>query len=325
VTRSRSSLARLGAATGLAAWATVLAAQGTDADVVAAKAAYERGDRVRLDAAAPRAKGHVLEPYVAYWQLKVGLDTAEPDAVRAEIARLAGTPLAERATADWLRVLGKRGDWTRFAAFHVAGTYADDVEITCYAHQAARSRDGDAALAAAKPLWFTGQATPDACEPLFAALAARGTLTLDDRWARYRLALEAGSLRLAQQVAGDLPTADRIDARDFRRVDAKPAAELAQGAFRWKFRDGRELALFAPQVRALGVRLRAHRDIFAGCHRHRARDQRGAQRTFGREQCPERQRRRHLRTVEQRKPFLGRKLERREPRLAKRFPAGERP
>ena len=243
--RPRSSLARLGTAAALAAWATVLAAQGTDADVLVAKAAYERGDRVRLDAAAPRAKGHVLEPYVAYWQLRLGLDAAEPDAVRAEIARLSGTPLAERATADWLRVLGKRGDWTRFAAFHAAGTYADDVEITCYAHQAARARDGDAALAAAKPLWFTGQSTPDACEPVFAALVARGTLTLDDRWARYRLALEAGSLRLAQQVAGDLPTAERIDARDFRRVDAKPAAELAQGAFRWKSRDGRELALFA--------------------------------------------------------------------------------
>jgi soluble lytic murein transglycosylase len=79
---------------------------------------------------------------------------------------------------------------------------------------------------------------------VFAALIQRGTITLDDRWARYRLALEAGNVRLAQQLASDLPMAERIDPRDFKRIDAKPAAELALGAFR-KSHDGRELALYA--------------------------------------------------------------------------------
>ena len=221
------------------------AAQGTDADVLAAKAAYERNDRARLEALAPRAKGHVLEPYVAWWQLKLGLDTAEPEAVRAFLARHAGTPLAARAEAEWLKALGRRGDLAGFAAAYTPGTFEDDVEIACLARLAARARDGDAALVAAKPLWLTGQATPEACEPVFAALIARGTITLDDRWARYRLALEAGNVRLAQAIAGDLPAAERIDSRDFRRIDAKPAAELMQGAFRWKSRDGRELALYA--------------------------------------------------------------------------------
>ena len=241
----RFPLPRLIAAAWLLGHAALGGAQGTDADVLAAKAAFERGDRARLDALAPRAKGHVLEPYVAYWQLKLNLDTVDADTVRSFVARHAATPLAERAQADWLKSLGRRGDLARFAASHVPGTFTEDVEITCYALQAARSRDGETAVAAAKPLWLTGQATPEACDPLFAALVARGTITLDERWARYRLALEAGQLRLAQQIAGDLPNAERIDARDFRRIDAKPAAELAQGGFRWKYRDGRELALYA--------------------------------------------------------------------------------
>jgi len=220
------------------------AAQGTDADVLAAKAAFDRGDRAKLDALVPRAKGHVLEPYVVYWQLRLGIDNAGPETVRAFLTKYAQTPLAERAQADYLRSLGRKADWARFSAAYVAGTYEDDVEIACDARLAARQRDGDAALASAKPLWFTGQATPDACEPVFAALIQRGTITLDDRWARYRLALEAGNVRLAQQLASDLPMAERVDPRDFKRVDAKPAAELALGAFR-KSRDGRELALYA--------------------------------------------------------------------------------
>ncbi|MEO8485366.1 MAG: transglycosylase SLT domain-containing protein [Betaproteobacteria bacterium] len=237
------SLRRLAAAF-LFLHAASVAAQATDADVLAAKAAYERGDRSRLDALAPRAKGHVLESYVAWWQLKLGIDAAEPGAVRAFAKRYAGTPLAERATVEGLKALGRKGDWTRFAEFHAA-TADDDVELACYARQAARQREGDSALVSAKALWFTGQATPDACEAVFAGLFARGILGVDDRWARYRLALESGNVRLAQQIAGDLPSADRIDARDFARVDAKPAAELAMGAFRWKSRDGRELALYA--------------------------------------------------------------------------------
>ncbi len=236
--------ARFAAAALVLAHSLAAAAQGTDADVLAAKAAFDRGDRARLDAIAPRAKGHVLEPYVAWWRLKLGIDTAEPEAVRAFVARYGSTPLAERAQAEWLKALGRKGDWGRFSAAYGTGGY-DDVEIQCYAHQAARQQSGDAALASAKPLWFTGQATPDACEPLFAALIARGSITIDDRWARYRLALEAGSARLAQQIAGDLPTADRIPARSFQHVDEKPATRLLQGGFRWNFRDGHELALYA--------------------------------------------------------------------------------
>lgn len=230
-------LASLAAATGASA-------QGTDADVLAAKAAFERGDRARLDQLAPRAKGHPLEPYVAYWQFKLGIDTASPEAIRAFVAKVESTPLAARARSDGLRALGKRADWAQFTAT-LDATPPEDTDLRCYAFQAARAASGDAALLDAKPLWFTGSATPDACEPVFAALIARGAIGLDDRWARYRLALEAGNARLAQQIAGDLPASDRLGAPEFGRVDAKPAAVLAQGGFRWKAREGRELALYA--------------------------------------------------------------------------------
>ena len=42
----------------------------SDADFVAAKASFERGDLRQLDALAPALSGHVLARYVEYWQLK---------------------------------------------------------------------------------------------------------------------------------------------------------------------------------------------------------------------------------------------------------------
>jgi len=60
----------------LALVAGPVAAQ-SDATVLAAKQAFDRGDRARLDALAPGAAGHPLAPYVTYWQLKLGIDVGD--------------------------------------------------------------------------------------------------------------------------------------------------------------------------------------------------------------------------------------------------------
>ena len=121
----------------------------------------------------------------------------------------------------------------------------EDVELACYGVLARRQREGDAALAAAKPLWFSGQTTPDACEPLFAALINNGELSAADRRARFRLAAEAGNVRLARVIGEDLPLDNRIPTREFLTVERDPARALAKGEFTWKSQGGRQLALYA--------------------------------------------------------------------------------
>lgn len=216
----------------------------SDADFIVARSAFERNDRVRLDALAPKLAGHVLQPYVAYWQLKLRLDTAGDDEVREYLTRWPQTPLGDRLRVEWLKALGKRGQWTTFAAEY-SPQAGEDVELSCYGLQYRRIADGDSALVAAKALWFTDKTTPDTCEPLFAALIAKGELSTDDRRARVRMATEAGNVRLAQSIAADLPPNDRIAMREFAHVEANPGAALAKGDFRWKEQRGRDLALYA--------------------------------------------------------------------------------
>ncbi len=216
----------------------------TDADLLAARDAFEHNDRRKLDALAPALAGHVLAPYVAYWQLKSGIDTADYDAVRTFLVQNAGNPLGDRLRVDWLKALGKRGDWTRFAADYPPAA-GEDVELTCYGIQYRRQRDGDAALAAAKALWATGQTTPDACEPLFQALFAKGELTEADRRARFRLAVESGNIRLAHAIAADFAGKEKIGAKELAAIDKDPQRALARGAFAWKSPAGQDLALYA--------------------------------------------------------------------------------
>ncbi len=215
-----------------------------DADIVAAKAAFDRGDAVRLAAIAPRVQQHVLAPYVAFWQLELGIDGADPASVQAFLQQWGTTPFGERLAIDWLKSRARAGDWTAFDAGFPPRAAAD-TELTCDALQRRRQREGDAVLADAKPLWFTGQATPDACEPLFAALIAQKAITEDDRIARLRLAVESGNLRLAHALADALPGAARVKPAEFTAIDRNPQQALTRGQFQWKRVDGQLKALYA--------------------------------------------------------------------------------
>jgi len=229
------------------AWACTSAnAQPTDADFAAARDAYRAGDSARLELLAPRLKGHLLEPYVEYWRLKLELDDVDPESVRAFFQRYADSPLAERLRSEWLKSLGKRQAWDIFAAEYRASA-SEDVELACYAAQLrlARRADGASAIAEARRYWFSGQEQPESCQSVFAALLGSGTISPSDVWARFRLAHEAGNFRLAVRIAAELPAAERPLPREFQRLDQNARAALAKGDFRWSSSVGRELALYA--------------------------------------------------------------------------------
>ena len=121
----------------------------TDADFLAAKAAFDRQDAGRLAALIPRLAGHLLEPYVDYWSLNLRLAAAVP-VPHADFRRYAerwpDAPLVDRLRVDWLKAAGKRADWSAFALEYPPAA-GEDTELACYGIQYRRQRDGDAALA----------------------------------------------------------------------------------------------------------------------------------------------------------------------------------
>ena len=220
------------------------APEPTDVDFVAAKTAFDRGQRLRFEAIAAKLAGHPLESYIDYWGLELRIDDIGVDDVQAFVAKWPDSPLGDRLRVDALKAFGKRGDWESFAALYPAPG-GEDVELACDAIQLRLRREGANAIAAAKPLWFSGQTTPDACEPLFDALIASGALSTADRRARFRLAAEAGNVRLAREIADALPGQNRITLRELAHIDRDPARALAKGEFAWKTTGGRDLALYA--------------------------------------------------------------------------------
>ena len=78
--------------------------------------AFKRNDRRRLSSLLPQVRGHVLEPWAAYWELRARLDDASTSEVRQFLSRYAGTYQEDRLRNDWLMLLGSRRDWATFEA-----------------------------------------------------------------------------------------------------------------------------------------------------------------------------------------------------------------
>src|SRR5437762_4788082 len=96
--RSAAATSKVTASTAAAnsAAAATSAAQQADHDFLIARDAFKAGDAFKLDRLAPALDSHRLAPYVRYWQLKLRIDDADPDAVRRFLTENRDSLLAER-------------------------------------------------------------------------------------------------------------------------------------------------------------------------------------------------------------------------------------
>jgi len=221
-------------------------AQGAalDEDFLAAREAFQSNNAARLETHARRLQGHLLEPYVAYWQLSLKLKEASPEEVRGFLAANRDGPLAERLRNEWLKVLGERGEWELFNA-ELPLLASRDVEITCYALRSRMQTKPEETLPQARSLWFVNRDLPDSCTPLLEAMIAAGIISGDDLWSRIRLALEAGRVTQARRIAEWLPAGEAPEPRSLGQAASNPAGYLERQSHNLKTRAGRETAMFA--------------------------------------------------------------------------------
>lgn len=221
-----------------------VASAAPEDDFLAARDAYRAGDARKVDFYARRLSNYVLEPYAAFWQLRLRLDDASPAEVRRFMANYAETPVARSMLGEWLRQLGRTGQWEQFDQEHPRYT-GEDLDIACYAVQSRMRAGQGEALAQARSLWFVPRELPENCSPLFNALAQDQRLTQDDVWTRVRAGLEAGQVALAHKAWQYLPAGQQPDYRTLTLVSSNPGGYLERNAFDLRSRAGRETAMFA--------------------------------------------------------------------------------
>ncbi|WP_198970141.1 lytic transglycosylase domain-containing protein [Xylophilus sp. ASV27] len=189
---------------GAAAQAQPLPLPRTDEVLLQMSQAFRRGDRDRLAQLLPLARGHALEPWAAYWELRARLDVAQPAEVDAFLARWAGSYQEDRLRNDWLRLLGQRRDWSRFAELYPQFRMNDDREVRCYALLVGTLRSGaplaPEQLDELRRNWWGLRDADDGCTLAASELYSARQLTAADVWRKARLAMDANRPRVARSA-----------------------------------------------------------------------------------------------------------------------------
>jgi soluble lytic murein transglycosylase len=229
-----------------AAQANAKRAKAPDPDeaILAAHAAFRAGDAVRLARAAAGHEGHVLAPYLEYWQLALRLADAPAEEIAAFLARHAGSYLADRLRGEWLKELGRRGEWARFEQ-ELGALVQDDLEIRCYGWRARLARGDASAADEARQIWREPRELPEGCNALAEHLLRSGAADPELVWRRVRLLLQNNQLNAARRAFAWLPAGEAPDERLFSIAATAPQRLVANPPRDLTRRAAREMALFA--------------------------------------------------------------------------------
>ncbi len=215
----------------------------SDAAVREAAEAFRQGDLARVRAQLPATRGHLLEAYVDYWALRLNLEQTNSEAIDRFLRQHEGTAIAERLRTDWLRLLGRRGDWDAFERY-ARGFESEDPDIQCHrALLAARSEAATVVLP--EGLW--SERLSEACAQAFAVLAqapaAAPRLAVEDTLFRLRTAAETSPLAASLALLRALPDALRPSPEAISLAHNQPERFLRQTLL--GHRRDREAALYA--------------------------------------------------------------------------------
>jgi len=195
--------------------------QSVDESLLGAYDAYRAGDPIKFSRYAKKLEGHPLEPWLEYWRLSMRLEDIPNREVREFLATHANAYVAERLRSDWLRVLGRRGEWQEFD--RQAKSYTrDDLEVSCYRWISRLENGDDSALDEATAMWLEPTELPDGCQRLSTILSARGRLSVTDIWSRVRVLFEHGQITAAKTALALLPRNDAPDERMLAEAARQP-------------------------------------------------------------------------------------------------------
>jgi soluble lytic murein transglycosylase len=195
-------IALAGATGGLPACAAVASTGNTSSDevILDMAQAFKLGKSQRLSELLPRVRGHILEPWAAYWELRARLDTARDSEITDFLQRYQGTYQEDRLRNDWLLLLGQNRQWNRFLVEAPNFRMKDDPQVRCYTlamEQVVAQVDMAKEVSA---LWLAQKDSDDACA--YAARVHHDKQLMNDEliWQKARLAMEMHRPLAVQQA-----------------------------------------------------------------------------------------------------------------------------
>jgi soluble lytic murein transglycosylase len=191
---------------GYAARAQAVDIARNDQAVLDMAQAFKLGERKQLPQLLPQAKGSLLEPWAAYWELSIRLDQADKAEIENFLSRYAGTYQEDRLRAEWLVQLGRNREWATFRMQLPLYRMADERSIQCYALWSDYlTSDADVAKAL-QETWLAQREPDEACADAAQELIKARKMPAQAAWLRARLGMENDRLKVTTQAIATLDT-----------------------------------------------------------------------------------------------------------------------
>ena len=189
---------------GYAARAQAVDIARNDQAVLDMAQAFKLGERKQLTQLLPQAKGSLLEPWAAYWELSVRLDQAEKAEIESVLAHYAGSYQEDRLRAEWLLQLGRNREWATFRSQLPLYRMADDRSIQCYALWSDYLTSGTDVAKQLQELWLAQREPDEACADAAQELIKARHMPAQAAWLRARLGMENDRLKVTSQAVAAL-------------------------------------------------------------------------------------------------------------------------
>ena len=191
---------------GYAARAQAVDVARNDQAVLDMAQAFKLGERKQLAQLLPQAKGSLLEPWAAYWDMSLRLDQADKAEIESVLARYAGSYQEDRLRADWLLQLGRNREWATFRTQLPLYRMADDRSIQCYALWSDYLTSGADVAKQLQELWLAQREPDEACADAAQELIKARNMPAQAAWLRARLGMENDRLKVTTQAVATLDT-----------------------------------------------------------------------------------------------------------------------
>jgi soluble lytic murein transglycosylase len=214
----------------------------SDRAFIELREAAKRNDVARTQTLAASLSNYPYDDYVSYFRIKPQLfdsaggaraDTNADSQVMAFLNQYQGAALADRMRNDWLLVLGKRKDWSRFDIEYPKFVLDDDTQVKCYALQSKLAQGENPTKVAidARSILLEPRYFGQACQELVPTLVSAGGMTPSEAKAIGRAASEMGFDTMARRLGGEDPIAEIVKAA--KADPAKAFKDFSQNASRY--------------------------------------------------------------------------------------------
>jgi soluble lytic murein transglycosylase len=206
-----------------------------------ARSALEQGDSARFAKLTAQLSDYPLYPYLVYWQME-RMDNLDRQRTYTFLSTYGDAPFVTPLREQWLGQLASQERWDQYLTDYRPSRRS---ELRCHYHYAQLQGGNEAAAwAGARDLWLSPERQDNACNRLFEAWQKSGELTSALRRQRLDLALQAGNMEFATQLATSFSEEERARVALWRQIHKRPSTLIETRSLQKDNDDNRELIVY---------------------------------------------------------------------------------